>query len=812
MNIERLVVQNLIKNEEFTRKVLPHIRKDYFETGGAERIAFELAAAYFLRYDRLPTPEALAIDLQNRTDISDDQFSAAASLLGEVTEDKSPAQDIRYLTDQTETWCKDRALYLAMTKAMEIMADKGDKGLSKGSIPKLMQDALAVSFDVHIGHDYFPDTEKQYDYYHSTVSHLPFDLEKFNEITLGGVLPKTLNVGMAVSGAGKAQPLDTKMPSPKGEIRFGDLKLGDEVFGSNGLPTKVIGIFPQGPKDVYDITFFDGRTVRCCGEHLWDVYDRSTVRRHMEKPGYRTMTTTEILQRWEYAPSSRSMCYVQVTRPVEYSKKDLPIHPYLMGALLGDGSTMSGSIIFTNDDESVIARVREVIPDHAIMTKRSELTYSINPGKSGPRGRNAVLNAFRKYDLMFKPSHEKHIPTDYMESSSDDRFEILRGLLDTDGTIGTTGNVTYASTSEVMAKQVQSIVFSLGGTAKITNRRTSYTHNGERRMGRIAYQVSIVMDRENPLFYSEKKKARYDGLVKDKLIRLRIVDIKKVGVEECQCIAVDADDSLYLTTNFVVTHNTLIMVHFAAAYLMQGKNVLYITHEIAEERIRERIDANLLDTDIPDLQKIPRDVYLRKIETMRNKTLGNLRIKEYPPHGAGAAHYRHLLHELKTKQNFIPDVIFIDYINICAATTLGKGDVNSYERVKRIAEELRGLAVEQNVPIWSATQTNRGGYGSSDVGMDDVSDSMGLPMTVDLLFAIVRDETLDKLGQMKIIQLKSRYDDLSKQRVFFVGVNKVRMKLYDLEDSAQPGSPEIVIPPTRIPGSDKPSVKFEGFR
>lgn len=231
---------------------------------------------------------------------------------------------------------------------------------------------------------------------------------------------------------------------------------------------------------------------------------------------------------------------------------------------------------------------------------------------------------------------------------------------------------------------------------------------------------------------------------------------------------------------------SLVMCHLAAANLLQGRNVLYITLEMAEEKIAERIDANLLKVTLKELRNLPRDMYLKKIDRVKQKTPGRLIIKEYPTSSAGSAHFRHLLNELKIKKNFVPDIIYIDYINICCSSRLKSNfNVNSYTMIKTIAEELRGLAVENNVPIVSATQTNRGGYDNSDVSITDTSESFGLPATVDFMAALIVNEGLEKLNQMMIKQLKNRYGDPAYLRKFVIGVDKARMTLYNTDDSAQ---------------------------
>ena len=231
---------------------------------------------------------------------------------------------------------------------------------------------------------------------------------------------------------------------------------------------------------------------------------------------------------------------------------------------------------------------------------------------------------------------------------------------------------------------------------------------------------------------------------------------------------------------------SLFMCHCAAANLTAGLNVLYITLEMAEERIAERIDANLLNIPVDELKLIPKESYDNKINRLKRKTDGKLVIKEYPTACAGSANFRHLLNELKIKKNFIPDIIYIDYLNICSSSRIRHGaNVNSYTLVKAIAEELRGLAVEFSVPIVSATQTTRTGYSSSDVGLEDTSESFGLPATADFMFALISTEELAGLGQIMVKQLKNRYYDPNIDRRFIVGVDRSKMRLFDVEQSAQ---------------------------
>jgi replicative DNA helicase len=432
MNLEHVIFNNLLNNESYARKTIPFLKSEYFHNRN-DKVVFELIDSYVGKYNAFPTKEAMLVDLNNLDNISDDQFNECKELVDSIPNQSEHISKVEWLMDQTEKFCQDKAIYNAIMQSIKIMDDKTGT-TSKGSIPQLLSDALAVSFDTSIGHDFIEDAQSRFEFYHRKEERLPFDIDYLNKITRGGLPRKTLNILLAGTGVGK----------------------------------------------------------------------------------------------------------------------------------------------------------------------------------------------------------------------------------------------------------------------------------------------------------------------------------------------------------------TLAMCHFAASYMAAGKNVLYITMEMAEEKIAERIDANLLNVPLDELGTLPKESYDKKMARLKEKTVGRLIVKEYPTSTAGAANFRHLLNELKIKKNFVPDVIFIDYLNICMSSRIKQGaNVNSYTYIKAIAEELRGLAVEFNVPVISATQTTRSGFDSSDVGLTDTSESFGLPATADFMVALIATDELKALNQIMIKQLKNRYSDPEMYKRFVVGVDRPRMRLYDAEQSAQ---------------------------
>jgi replicative DNA helicase len=432
LSIENTILSNLIYNEDYARKVIVFLKDDYFQNHSDKNVFSEIQT-FYAKYNSVPTKEALTIAIDGRDDLSSTDYEETSALVGSLKETESNEE---WLLDETEKFCKDKAVYNAIMESISIIDDEENKQQSEGSIPELLSTALAVSFDTHIGHDFLDNAEERFEFYQRKEERIPFDIEYLNKITKGGVPRKTLNILMAGTGVGK--------------------------------------------------------------------------------------------------------------------------------------------------------------------------------------------------------------------------------------TIG--------------------------------------------------------------------------------------------------------------------------MCHMAASNLTMGKNVLYITAEMAEERIAERIDANLMDVEVDSLVDLSFERYSKKIAAIQSKTKGKLIVKEYPTSTAHAGHFRHLLKELALKKNFMPDIIYIDYLNICASQRLnGANNVNSYTYVKAIAEELRGLAVEFNVPVWSATQVNRSGFSSSDMGLEDTSESFGLPATADLFLALIQTEELQELNQVMVKQLKNRYGDENLNKRFVIGINKAKMKWYDVEQDAQSG-------------------------
>lgn len=355
-------------------------------------------------------------------------------------------------------------------------------------------------------------------------------------------------------GTGKAQPVNTPVLTPSGWVPIGEIVPGDYVIGANGAPTMVTGVFPQGKKPVYRVTFTDGASTRCCGEHLWAVQTPNDRFRNPEK--FRVMELRRFMSDLKtYAGNSK--WFIPMTAPVSFTTgPDLPVDPYLLGVLLGDGG-LTHRVTFTNIDEGVVNAVRDSIPNSVSITQKTTMQYSIvGPG---PAKQNTVMDALRSLDVMGKMAHEKRIPKEYLMASPEQRLKVLQGLVDTDGHVYQGCGVEFTSTSIGLIQDVQFIVGSLGGTttAHPLGRNNTYTHNESKREGRLSYRIHIVLPGDIcPVGYSSDKLSKWTPRTKY-FPRRAFETVVLDGEEECVCISVEAEDRLYVTEDFIVTHNTL---------------------------------------------------------------------------------------------------------------------------------------------------------------------------------------------------------------------------------------------------------------
>lgn len=409
-----------------------------------------------------------------------------------------------------------------------------------------------------------------------------------------GIRHNTLTVCQGPAGTSKAQPLGSLILTPNGWVKMGDIEIGDRVISADGNPTIVTGTFPQGIKDIWELTFSDGSKVECCSDHLWltkSESDRNNrqhvgylngkrIRVKKELPGS-VKTTSEIVDTL-YTKRGRINHTIPITSPVNFNKIDVEIDPYIIGCLLGDGCLRGNKIGFTTGDDEIIETFESIIDDDMFISKRSDIDYAIVKEKT------SIKNKYKQYLIKIgiwnKLSSDKFIPDCYKFNSIEYRIKLLRGLMDTDGSVSSDGKyVSYTSTSKQLINDVKEIVQSLGGiSTDHTPRNGSYTHKGEKRYGKTSYTISIKMNPDINPFSLKRKEGKVKPKTKYKPIRY-IVSAVLIGKKEAKCIKVENDSHLYLTNNYIVTHNTFTACYTALALLADKKiDQIILTKPIQE--------------------------------------------------------------------------------------------------------------------------------------------------------------------------------------------------------------------------------------
>lgn len=441
------------------------------------------------------------------------------------------------------------------------------------------------------------------------------------------------------TGKGKAQPLDALVRTPGGWTTMGNLKVGDMVIAPDGTPTPVVQIHPQGIQPIFRVTFSDGRSAECTQDHLWEVFYVNTT----QAKRWRVVNTAE-MQRLLAMPNPR--VYVRLIKPEASPDIELPINPYVLGAILGDGHVGKTILGFTTADEFMASKLRKLLPSSIQLAKHNCSPFGYSFCRASDDKLNPYLEILGNLGLRGKLSHQKFIPAQYLESSPAQRLQLLQGLLDTDGTAGKEGSVSYATTSENLANQVQYLVRSLGGWAAIYSRIPRFTHRGESRPGRLAYKVSIRYPKPTELFALPRKQARVsDENQYAKTLKLRVMGVEATEAKEAQCISIAHEESLYVTNNFVVTHNsyctmramseagvrTLIVVR--PMYMQKWADDLYRTFEFKLEDVMQVSGG----VQLKALLQLALDRTIgSKVVIISNKTMQNW-LKDYEQFGSQLA-------------------------------------------------------------------------------------------------------------------------------------------------------------------------------
>lgn len=787
MQFEDKIIANVLFDNEYALKIIPYTKSDYFE--GDYKPIIDVITKFYIQYGTIPSKDEIKIEINNLKGLTDKQVVNIDGLIDQYQRDVTT--DRKWLIDTTEKFYQKRSLTNAIINSASIL--EKDKE-NTNEILKLVQDALAVSFDSNLGHNYFEDINKRFEEYHTKEDKLPTGMAFFDRITLGGFSRKSLNCVIAPSGC---HAKGTKVAMADGSLKkVEDIVVGDRLMGTNNEYRTVLQLC-RGNQTMYKITPKKGKAFIVNGDHVLHLNNRE-------------LKTDVDIKVVDYVNKSKSYQYcctlIKNSNELEFDQKvDLPLDPYFIGIWLGDGNTYNLRIT-TKEKEIEQFLIEFCNTNNVALNKlwnppcKDSYNFSIvkKCGKTNP-----IIEKMKSIGLFIgnekqgrerTKCEEKFIPEIYFHASVEDRYQLLAGLMDTDGHSDIT-YYEYTSKSKQLRDDIVRLAQSLGFVCS----SVQWPVNGT-----MYYRVHILGDVYKIPLKVSRKKSNYvrDRNLVDRKYHIAF-DVEKLDNADYYGFTLDGNH-LYYDDDFVIHHNsgkTLSLISLACNMLRQGFNVLYITLEMSETRISERFDANLLDIDIPKLSDISLQSYTDRVNSIKQKVRGNLIIKEWPTGTINSNHIRAYLEEVKLKRGFIPDFVVVDYINLMNSSRYKAGMVNSYSMVKAVSEELRGLAVENNLVMMTATQTNRNGMGNSDIEQTDIADSIGLVFTLDMMFALIRTEALDAAGQIVIKQLKNRYCDLTREPTITCRLNRDRMMISDLEsDPYKVKDPVAFAPQRKITG------------
>ena len=545
---------------------------------------------------------------------------------------------------------------------------------------------------------------------------------EINRVT-SGFQNTDLVILAARPGMGKDQPLHSKIKTPTGWKTMGEMKVGDKLASIDGGDNEVLGVYPQGLKDVYEIEFSDGRKTRCGGGHLWRVYNRK-----WKEP--KVVETLELLD-YLNKPSFKNRIYIDMVSGDFGSKNEIDIDPWLIGFLIGDGHTTNSSILFSTDDAESLYRVQKFIPKGCKVVFAEKYTYRIIGEK---HGYNELLSKFRKHGYLNKRSYEKSIPESLMLADKETRISLIQGLMDSDGYVEKHKSVRYSTSSKKLSTQIQELIRSLGGTCSISVKQPYYTHKGEKKQGRTHYICNIRIKDSAKYVNIFKKKSRATSPV---LPRLNVKSIKKVGVEKTQCIKVSHPTETYITDDYIVTHNTSLAIQIGVNAAKMNQKTLIFSLEMSTLQLTSRIAS--AETGIASGKMTKTGMSAEEWAQYHDKigAINDLPLQIDDSAGMTIQRIRSIARVHKMKQGL--DFIVLDYLQLVAAEK-GKND---HEATNEIARNCKLIAKELNVPFLVLSQLSRAVEtrgGSKKPQLSDLRGSGGIEEHADTVCFLYRPD------------------------------------------------------------------------
>jgi replicative DNA helicase len=740
------LLNQIIVDKDFSQSIIEVIETNYFDNKYF-KIILQMIKEYYKKYDSTPNFETLEQIVKSEIT----QELVAKIVLDTLKQVKdSPFEGSMFVQEKALKFCKQQELQKAMDRAQKIISEGDFESYDK--VEGLVREALQVGEVEKNVSDVFSelDTVLEEDYRHP----IPMGITGIDRLLKGGLAKGEIGVILAPTGVGKSLSISEPVLTPKGWTTMGKIKVGDKVIGSDGKEQYVLGVYPQGVRPIYKIEFTDNTFVNCDEEHLWSVNTlnmrtaktRDKQGKGVYKPnyGYKVVKTSDMML--DIKKRGRYNYRLPVVSPVEFESKEVSIDPYLLGLLLGDGSICDGGVkISTKDDEIFdnISHLEEHCSYNEYFRTETKSIKSIN-------FKTQIKKRLEVYNLLNKKSNNKFIPKDYLYNSLNVRVSLLQGLMDTDGYVDKKGTLQYTTISKQLSEDIRELVLSLGGTVRINTKIPKYTYNGEKKEGQLAYTITMSFANEIVPFKLIRKVSRYyrrTKYVEQKYVK----SIVYSHDEEAVCIKVSNPDELYVTRDYVLTHNTTVLTKIANTAFNMGYNVLQIFFE-DNPKIIQRKHFTIWTGIEPDKLAEHKDEVLSKVTEIRETMKNKLVLKKMASDTITMNQIKNQVRKMIADGIQI-DMVLLDYIDCVLPETTAKDEWKAEGSVMRGFE---AMCHELNLAGWTATQGNRSSISSEVVTTDQMGGSIKKAQVGHVIITVAKTLQQKEMNLATIAITKSR--------------------------------------------------------
>ena len=742
------LLNQIIIDKEFSRSIIDVIDVNYFENKYF-KIIIQMIKEYYSKYEHTPTFDTL----EQITKSELQQATASKMVIDTISKIKeAPIEGSSFVQEKAMKFCKQQELQKVMNKAQKII--DGGEFENYDKVEQLVRTALQVGEREDGLTNVFSNLDDvlDEDYRHP----IPMGIPGIDRLLKGGLAKGEIGVVLAPTGVGKSLGISEPVLTPKGWKTMGDIKVGDKVIGSDGKEQYVLGVYPQGIRPIYKVQFTDGTFVNCDQEHLWSVNTlnmRTSKTRVngivVNKPnnGYKVVKTSDMMN--DIKKRGRYNYRLPVVNPIDFDYQDVSIDPYLLGLLLGDGSICDSGIRITTKDDELFDSIKH-LDEHSSFNEyyrtETKSVKSINL-------KNQIKERLKFYDLMNKKSNNKFIPKEYLYNSLEVRVSLLQGLMDTDGYVDKKGTVQFTTISEQLCSDVRELVLSLGGTVRINTKIPTYTYNGEKKEGQLAYIISMSFANDIVPFKLLRKISRY--YKREKYVEQKYVkSITYSHDEEAACIKVSNPDCLYVTRDYVLTHNTTLMTKITNHAFNLGYNVLQLFFE-DNPKIIQRKHLTLWTKIHPDELTIKKDDVLKKVTEIKETMSNQLILKKLPSDTVTMLQIKNQIRKLIADGIKI-DMVSLDYID-CVVPDRNLGD--EWKSEGSVMRAFESMCHELNLVGWTATQGNRSSISSEVVTTDQMGGSIKKAQVGHVIISVAKSLQQKEMKLATIAITKSRIGD-----------------------------------------------------